>query len=92
MRGVESQGGREPHLGEKEGSEREHGVERVDSTVNEGGFQGGQGGCDQNAEQRIRKEGEELRLDSYMQIRSTGWDERKWSSSVLLARRPPAFH
>ena len=27
-----------------------------------------------------------------MQIRSTGWDERKWSSSVLLARRPPAFH
>ena len=27
-----------------------------------------------------------------MQIRSTGWDERKWSSSVLLARRPRAFH
>ena len=27
-----------------------------------------------------------------MQITSTGWDERKWSSSVLLARRPPAFH
>ena len=26
------------------GSEREHGVERVDSTVNEGRFQGGQGG------------------------------------------------
>ena len=25
-------------------SEREHGVERVDSTVNEGRFQGGQGG------------------------------------------------
>ena len=40
----------------------------------------------------IRKEGDELRLDSWMQIRSTGWDERKWSSSVLLARRPPAFH
>ena len=29
---------------EREGSEREHGVERVDSTVKEGGFQGGQGG------------------------------------------------
>ena len=27
-----------------------------------------------------------------MQIRSTGWDKRKWSSSVLLARKPPAFH
>ena len=40
--GMESQGGREPHLGEKEGgSEREHGVERVDSTVKEGRFQGG---------------------------------------------------
>ena len=26
------------------GSEREHGEERVDSTVNEGRFQGGQGG------------------------------------------------
>ena len=25
----------------------------------------------------IRKEEEELRLDSSMQIRSTGWDERK---------------
>ena len=37
--GGESQGGRE-----REGSEREHGVERVDSTVNEGRFQGGQGG------------------------------------------------
>ena len=43
--GGESQGGREPHLGESEGgSEREHGVERVDSTVKEGRFQGGQGG------------------------------------------------
>ena len=40
----------------------------------------------------IRKEEDDLRLDSWMQIRSTGWDERKWSSSVLLARRPPAFH
>ena len=37
----------------------------------------------------IWKEEDELRLDSRMQIRSTGWDERKWSSSVLLARRPP---
>ena len=27
-----------------------------------------------------------------MQIRSTGWDKKKWPSSVLLARRPPAFH
>ena len=41
--GGESQGGREPHLGERGGSEREHGVERVDSTVKEGRFQGGQG-------------------------------------------------
>ena len=40
----------------------------------------------------IRKEEDELRLDSWMQIRSTGWDKRKCSSSVLLARRPPAFH
>ena len=40
----ESQGGREPHLGEKGGSEREHGEERVDSTVNEGRFRGGKGG------------------------------------------------
>ena len=40
----ESQGVREPHLGERGGSEREHGVERVDSTVNEGRFQVGQGG------------------------------------------------
>ena len=32
-------------MGEKEGrSEREHGEERVDSTVNEGRFQGGKGG------------------------------------------------
>ena len=43
--GEESQGGREPHLGEKEGgSEREHGVDRVDSTVNESRLQGGKGG------------------------------------------------
>ena len=36
--GGESQGGREPHLGERGGSEREHGVERVDCTVNESRF------------------------------------------------------
>ena len=40
----------------------------------------------------IRKEEDELRLDSWIQIRSTGWDERKWSISVLLARKPPPFH
>ena len=41
----ESQGGREPHLGEKKGgSKREHGEERVNSTVKEGRFQGGEGG------------------------------------------------
>ena len=40
----------------------------------------------------IRKEEDELRLDSWIQTRSTEWDKRKWSSSVLLARRPPAFH
>ena len=42
--------------------------------------------------QVIRKEKDELRLDSWMQIKSTGWGEKKWSSSVLLAQRPPAFH
>ena len=31
-------------LARERGSEREHGVERVDSTVNEGRFQGGKGG------------------------------------------------
>ena len=40
----------------------------------------------------IRKEEDELRLDSWIQIGSTGWDERKCSSSVLLTRRPPALH
>ena len=40
----ESQGGRQPHLGKREGeSEREHGGERVDSTVKEGRFQGVKG-------------------------------------------------
>ena len=38
--GGESQDGREPHLGERGGSEREHEEERVDSTVKEGRFQG----------------------------------------------------
>ena len=33
----------------------------------------------------IRKEQNELRLDSWMQMWLTGWGERKWSSSVLLA-------
>ena len=36
-------GGAAPWL-ERGGSEREHGEERVDSTVNEGRFQGGMGG------------------------------------------------
>ena len=40
IRGGESQGEREPHLGERRGSEREHGEERVDSRVKEGKFQG----------------------------------------------------
>ena len=42
--GGESQDEREPHLGERGGSEREHGVEKVDSTVKKCRFQGGQGG------------------------------------------------
>ena len=37
--GGEGQGGREPHLGEREREEK-----RVDSTVNKGRFQGGKGG------------------------------------------------
>ena len=40
----------------------------------------------------IRKEKYELRLDSWIQIRSTGWDEKKCSSSVLLAGKSSAFH
>ena len=39
----------------------------------------------------IRKEEDELRLDSWIRTRSTGLDERKCSSSVLLARRPPSI-
>ena len=43
--GGESQGERDLHLGEREeGSERKHREERVDSTVKEGRFQGGEGG------------------------------------------------
>ena len=34
----------EPHLCEREASEREHGEEKVDSTVQEGEFLGGEGG------------------------------------------------
>ena len=40
----ESQGEREPHLGERWRSEREHGEERVDFTVKEGRFQGEKSG------------------------------------------------
>ena len=36
----ESQGERVPHLGEKEGSKREHGEEKVDFAVKEDRFQG----------------------------------------------------
>ena len=32
----------------------------------------------------IQKEEDELKLDCWIQIRSTGWDERTLSSSVLL--------
>ena len=40
----------------------------------------------------MRKKEDKLRLDSCIQIRSTGWDEIKSRGIVLLARRPPAFH
>ena len=40
----------------------------------------------------IQKEVDELRLDSWIQIRSTERGEIKRSGSGLLARRPPAFH
>ena len=43
--GGESQGGQELHRDEREGgSEQDHGEERVDSTMKEGRFQGGNGG------------------------------------------------
>ena len=42
--GGESRWARAAPRREKGGSEREHGVERLDSTVKEGRFQGGQGG------------------------------------------------
>ena len=38
----ESQDERKPHLGKSRGSEREHGEERVNSTVKEGRFQEGE--------------------------------------------------
>ena len=41
--GGESQGEQEPPLDERGKSEREHGEERVDSTVNEGRYLGGEG-------------------------------------------------
>ena len=44
MRGRESRWARAVPWRERGGSEREHGVGRVDSTMNEGRFQGGQGG------------------------------------------------
>ena len=44
MRGRESRWARAAPWRERGGSEREHGVGRVDSTVNEGRFHGGQGG------------------------------------------------
>ena len=48
---------------------------------------------DRRAEnQEIRKEEDELRLDFWIHIKSTGWDEIKCSSLVLLAQRPSAFH
>ena len=39
----DSESEREPHLGEKGGPKREHGAERVDSTVKKGRLQGGEG-------------------------------------------------
>ena len=44
MRGRESRWARAAPWQVKGGSEQEHGVERVDSMVKEGKFQGGQGG------------------------------------------------
>ena len=44
MRGRESRWARAAPWRERGGSKREHGVERVDSTVKEGRFQGGQQG------------------------------------------------
>ena len=44
MRGRESRWVRAAPWRKRRGLEREHGVERVDSTVKEGRFQGGQGG------------------------------------------------
>ena len=44
MRGERVKVGESRTLARKKGSEREHGVQRVHSTVNEGIFQGGKGG------------------------------------------------
>ena len=44
MRGERVKMGESHTLARKGGSEQEHGVGRVDSTVNEGRFQGGKGG------------------------------------------------
>ena len=53
---VESQGGRE-----RGGSEREHGEERVDSTVMEGRFQGGERGkAKENLPRRSRRKHERV--------------------------------
>ena len=43
VQSTRSQGERESHLGEREGSEREHGEERMNATVKEGWFQEGEG-------------------------------------------------
>ena len=42
--GGESQGGREPHLGERGGSEREHQEKKVNYAMKEGRFHEGKGG------------------------------------------------
>ena len=44
MRGERVKVGESRTLAREGGSKREHGVERMDSTVKEGKFQGGQGG------------------------------------------------
>ena len=49
MRGERVKVGESSTLARDGGSEREHGVERVDSTVKEGRFQGEKGGQDRRA-------------------------------------------
>ena len=41
---------------------------------------------------RIHKEEDELRLNSWIQLWSTGRSEIEWISSMLLARKPSVFH